>query len=127
MSIGGALFSILSAAATNAGSRVYPKRLPVNAVMPAITYTLASKVPTYTRDGDDSQDVLDYQLDLHGNTPESVRLLELQVRSAISFYGGTADGSTIGRIYITNEQDDFETGTDLDRRIIDIRVWHNSA
>ncbi len=127
MSIEGALFTILSAAATNAGSRIYPKRLPVNAVMPAITYTLISKAPTYTRDGDDSQDALDYQLDLHGDTSESVRLLELQVRSAVSFYAGTADGATIGRVLITNEQDDFETGTDLDRRIVDLRIWHNNA
>ena len=128
MSIEGALFTILSTAATNAGSRVYPQRNEQQPVVsPYIVYSLVSRVPTYTRDGDDSQNADDYQLDLCGATPEAVRLLETQVKSAMSFYSGTADGASIGRIMITNEQDDFETGTDLYRKIVDVRVWHNNA
>ena len=127
VSIEGALFSILSAAATNAGSRVYPQRFPDNTTYPAISYNRVSNAITYSRDGDDSQDAVRFQLDLVGTTYEQARALEQQAKAALSFYSGTPDREAIGRIYIQNVQSDFETGTDIYRMIMDIVIWHNSA
>lgn len=127
MSVEAALVAILDAASTTAGTRTYPILLPDEPTFPAITYQDISDVPQYHRDGETHADRLRFQVNCWGKTFEQARALAGEVRAAVSGYSGTIASERITRIFVENQEDDFETGTELFWRRLDLVIWHRRA
>jgi hypothetical protein len=142
MSLEAALFAILSQANTTAASRVYPQRLPDRATLPAMTYAMVSngRYPTrgdggtadipgtataYAQDGGNNLRRYRYQVDCWGTTYEAARLLSEAIENYLDGFSGTAADERLHYIFIDGVRDDYETGTEQVRRIVDVIIWHN--
>lgn len=113
------LVAILDGGGTTAGTRVYPVLLPDVPVFPAVTYQGISQVPQQHRSADTRLDRLRFQVNAWGKTFEQARILADELRELLN----RASGGSIGRIWVEDSRDDFDTGAELFVRQMDVIAW----
>lgn len=123
MSAEGDFVAILDGGSTTAGTRVYPVLLPETPTFPAITYQEITAVPQNHRSGDTRLDRLRFQVNAWGKTFEEARVLADELRELLN----RASGGRIGRIWVEDVRDDFETGLELFVRQLDVILWYTRA
>lgn len=122
MSAESSFVAILDAAATTASTRIYPMLLPETPTFPALTYQEVSGVPQQHRTSNTALDRLRYQVNCYGKTFEQARVLANEIRAL-----NRASGGEISRILVEDTRDDFDVGTELYSRQIDLILWHTRA
>ena len=127
MNIEEALRTELVNAATTAGSRVYPSRLPPTPVYPALTYQKVSGVRTYTHGGADLLAEPRFQVTNWGESYSDAKILADEVRTALSGFSGTmggAGGVFVGKSFLANEIDIIEEIPKVWKVIFDFMIGH---
>lgn len=145
MTLESGLFTLLSSVpGSNASTRVYPERAPDTPTYPIILYSIITKVGQHTRPssssdaagtqtgytsgGGDDLDRVRVQVEFLGQTYESVRALSEQIRPYVNGFNGTSGGEKFQPIYIESEQDEpFDAGAEIYRRLWDVIVWHKKS
>lgn len=145
MSLESGLFTLLSSVPASAAStRVYPERAPDTPTYPIILYSIVTRVGQDTRPatatdaagsttgyssgGEDDLDRVRVQVEFLGQTYESVRALAAQIRPYVQGFNGTSGGEKFQPIYIESEQNEpFDAGAEIYRRIWDVIVWHKKS
>lgn len=125
-----ALFTFLSAANTAASDRIYPKRLPQGATLPAITYLLASDPTEHTHSGPSSLAHPRYQLNCwaegEGGYLAAHSLAE-EVRAALDGYRGLPAGVEIQAALSENSRDNDDADTGRHWVSLDFIIWYTRA
>jgi hypothetical protein len=122
MSLESGLVAILDNANTTAGTRVYPILLPESPTFPAITYQEISQVPQNHRDGNSGLDRARTQINCWGKTFEQARVLANEIRAL----NGSGSGE-VTKLFVEDAGDDFDEGTELFLRRLDLVIWHRRA
>lgn len=121
------LFAALTADATVGGlvvARVYPQKMPQSPTLPAITYSIVSRVPT-----DANTEIFEcrIQLDCWASTYAGASALAVATLKALRFYRASAGGNTLLSIYDSNYIDGYEDEREIWRTIVDvIAIYHES-
>lgn len=119
------LFIFLSTARTSAGNRVYPRKLPQGAILPALAYFKVSGGISYTSSGESSLKTPRYQLNCWGDTYLAARTLAEEVKALLSAYKGAMGNETVTAAFIEDEQDDDSPETEKELVRLDIIIHHN--
>jgi hypothetical protein len=125
-----ALFTFLSDAATNAGSRIYPNALPQGATLPAMRYFKVSDPPEQTHSGKSQLRHPRYQVDCIADGDEgykdAVSLAE-QVITAVDGYSGAMSTFTVHAGFRDEMRDNFDPETGRHIVQVDLILWHNKT
>ena len=108
------------------GSRVYPVLIPKSATLPAVSLQVVSNLPSDTKSGVSTVDLIRLQVDSYGTTYATAAAVDEAVRGAIDKYAGTVNvtGSglaasgvnyTIGGVRYETTQDIFEDQSEVFR------------
>lgn len=120
-----ALYALLVAADTDAGTRVYPLSLPQNPTLPALTYQRVSTPRDLSHDGDQGYADARVQINCWAHRSPSnlgydqAKTLADQVRVALNGQFGTFGGVDVGRIQITGDRDEWDPERSFDRVAVD--------
>jgi len=104
------------------GTRIYPLLIEQGADMPAIAYTLISNTRVPALNADTTITEARVQVDLYGNTFDSVVLLADAVRVAAQRYAGTNATVVILDIIIESESHSRDDTADLFRVSTDLMI-----
>lgn len=113
-----ALYTYITADATVSGlisTRLYPLDLPQEPSAPAATYHRVSTVPLYTHEGDGSLDQVRIQIDSYASSVLAAKTLATAIRTRLSGFSGDMSGTTVGSVFLDNEQDFGDPTTGLYR------------
>ena len=132
MSVEAGLVAILKADETVAGlvtARIYPVYIPESATLPCITYQVTGKTDVNCAGGQTPLVEGSAQITCFATTYLGAVALADAVRSAVGGYSGTAGGTVIQAIFVTDQGDIPEVSPDDDvsrrfARRINIDVWH---
>jgi hypothetical protein len=120
--------SIYSRCTTHAGlsalisDRCYSQRLPDSVALPAVAYHLISTPPHAYNDHDASPpDRWRYrvQFDVYADSPDERASVRKQLWSA---WQGWHSGTAVGWAWVHNVIDDFDTGLNKDRAIVEVVI-----
>lgn len=92
------------------GTRVFPGVRPQAAALPAIVFTLVSKVPVYDDDGEAGIETCRVQIDSWATTYTQAKQLSRTVRASLSAYFGTSEGTESLYCQLDAERDLMEGG-----------------
>lgn len=108
-----------------AGTRMYPGKLPQTPVFPSLTYNRISSTQEYEFEGDEV-DVRPsrFQIDAWDDGYDGMTVLAEAVRTRLTGHIGAMGTDTVQFIEIEDMMDEYETETQLWRRIIDFIVWY---
>ena len=87
------------------GNRVYPKLVPQDATMPAITYRRISSEHVHSMDGSSGADDARYQITCWGTTRLSAKSVANTVRLNMDGKTGLMGSVTIGRMLLEQDED----------------------
>ena len=126
MSLEVGVFSLLSGGSTNAGTRIYPRRIPENPTYPLIVYMILFERAPLTRDDSDNLAAglrrYTVQLDIWGLTYEQARTTTDQVNAIIK--GGTYGGAVFDYAFSEERPTGYDEDADLFRRTLDVVIWY---
>ena len=108
------------------GSRVYPVLIPKSATLPAVSLQVVSNLPSDTKSGVSTVDLIRLQVDSYGTTYATAAAVDEAVRGAIDKYAGTVNVTgvnlaasgvnyTIGGVRYETTQDIFEDQSEVFR------------
>lgn len=118
----GALYSYLAAAGI-AGGRIYPHKLPANAILPAVAYQTFGNPQQTTHQGPSSYHLTRIQLSIMAETYTSCITVCQQIRTLLDGASGTWAEIKVQSCLIENEIDGAEPlDTMLSRRIIEVAL-----
>lgn len=100
-----------------AAARVYRRRLPEEADLPAFTYNRVATTPDYSHDGDTRVPTIRFQVDAWASDPD--RADDLAEACYIRLSGQRVDG---GSVFITGDGDDDNAESHTYRRILDVTI-----
>jgi len=133
VSLSAALYDYLST--LTVGDRVYPRRLPKDAVLPAITYQVIPavgplKVHSDAHSGTGPPDGSFFmrtriQLDCWGGTYIDAEDLAAEVRHALHGFSGFMGDLEVSSVHLDIDMDSYDQDVDTYRRIIDGMVQYN--
>lgn len=124
MSFEAGLYDHLSSG-LSVSDRVYPERLPQDAVLPALVYQLVpAEGPLYTHDGDTEIAIVRVQFDCWGDTFDDAVALFAELRTALSGYSGDWGDTFVGHCLLDGWHDDDDQKTGAHRRIVDARIQY---
>jgi hypothetical protein len=101
-----------------ADDRVYRRRLPETATLPAISYTRISTVPEYTHDGDSRLPAIRYQVDCWADNPDTADEMTVGLYERLS--GTRQPGAQA--VFIDNDLDDEDSESATYRRVLDVII-----
>lgn len=112
-----------------AATRVYPKRLPQNPTLPALTYQKVSARHVSSMEGSSNLQGALVQVDAYGRTYAEAKALVRQVQLALEGFRGTAGGVNVQGVLFVTDQDmtddqDANLVGEQHRVSMDFRVWH---
>lgn len=126
------LFKLMS---TNAGlialvgTRIYPKRLPSSAVMPAVTYSGLGGPRDAVQAGDSGLPHLRFQINCYADTGDY--LLAKKVANAVvklfAGYNGPAGTSGTIKCDVEHSPDGFDDVARRDFIPVDVLLWHQEG
>lgn len=103
--------------------RVYRQDLPVDAALPARTYTRIGGPRGYTHGGDDGIPTVRFQIDNWASDPDQADDLADEMIARLSGYSD----SIYQRIEITDDRELHEPEVKVYRRVVDILVTYLAA
>lgn len=98
---GKAIYGILSAAAPVSGyvgTRIYPDMATQNATYPFIVYRVTASLPSDTKEGASTLDVVEVTVEVYAKTYTQGQDIAGAVRTALDRYSGTVSGVAIDSI-----------------------------
>ena len=110
-------------------TRISPLRMKEDQALPAVTFQRISGVPIKAMGADPGTVASRFQVDCWGDRigdggySDAVGVA-VQVKAALQRYGGTVSGVVIQQIFLENELEFYEEGTDTVRVMLDFIVWH---
>jgi len=129
--IGAALYTRVSTHAgfsALASTRLYPRRLPEGATLPAATYVMVTSPKVTTRDAGPASLALSmYQFTCYAATYAGARALAKQVRLALDGYSGTMGGASGVRVdgaYVADERDGYTESLEMYQVQVDVMLQH---
>lgn len=123
--VGKAVYAMLAADATVAAlvsTKIYPVIAPQNVASPFVVYSIASAIPTNTKDRISELDTMRVQVDCYGRTYAQVEAISSAVRLAIDGQTGTYGGAYVDGVAYENEQDMLDEDVDLYRKSLDFFI-----
>jgi len=127
MSFEAGMYDHLSGA-LSISDRVYPERLPLGVVTPALVFQLIpSEGPTYSHDGDAGLERVRVQFDCWGETYDAAVALFTELKTLISGFRGTWADVAVGHCLLEgwHDEDDEEAG--LHRRSVDALIQYQTT
>lgn len=116
------------------GDRVYPRRLPMDAILPAITFQVIPAVgPAKVHSDAHTGDVVGaymrvrMQWDVWADTYNEMEEVAEQLRQSLFGFNGYWDTLKIGAIHTDLDFDSYDQEIDKYRRIIDCMVQYNEV
>jgi hypothetical protein len=117
MSISTQLYALLSAGATDAGTRIYPLTAgPSPVATPYITFQTVAGVPDAVMSGSSGLIKTRMQLDLYATTHALAETLKAQVEALLA--GWSLQNTEL------SAQDFYEADVKLFRVLLDYSIWH---
>ena len=112
---------------TNAGvsSRVYPVRLPQNAIFPAVTYQRVGGNRISSLSGPSGLAHPRFQTDVWAETYAESKTIAASIRTALDGYSGTVDTLRIGGSILVSEWERYEPDAALYRVSMDFNIFHD--
>lgn len=126
---GGGLFSFLTVPAIAAiGDRVYPRRLPRDPVLPAITYRrIDTAQRVRSQSGPSGLVTPRIQFDIWATDPDVADQVAEALRLRLDGYRGQMGDVPVGSVELVGDVDDDDPETGLYRRILDASITHEEA
>jgi hypothetical protein len=106
--------------------RVNPMYLPQDEPLPALVVQLIGATREHLGGADSELIEAHIQVDAYGRTVAEAEELGLQVRRALSRWGGTADGVEVQQCFLENQLGTFEEG-EQHRVVQDFMVWYEET
>ncbi len=122
MSLESALGNLIEVATTPLADRIYPLQIPSSAGLPNAVYQRISTRREPTLAGPNGLALARVQIDIFAATKAEVDSLATTVRGLLDGYRGTTSGVKIQETRLENEQDQFETNTEVWRVILDFII-----
>ena len=119
-----AIVSILIAAATAAGSRIYPQLLPPEVTLPAIAYTRISTPRVRSLTGFSHLARPRFQLTAWANSKNAAKTLADEIFAVLDSYSGTVLGVIIQISFADNELDTYEPTPEMYGVLTDYMIAH---
>jgi hypothetical protein len=138
MGVDDSLYTYLSAYAglvSLVSKRIYPIVMPLNAVLPAVSYQRISTERTHAFQTDPTLTSATYQISSWAKT-DTVRkgyshtqLVSTQVRLALQNYSGAlgSGGVTVSAVLLIGELSDYDTSTETYAIHQDFEVWYQEV
>ena len=110
------------------GVRCFPKQIPEGNAYPQMTYNTVSRDDSQYRTHDNvnvqpTRAVSRVQMNAYGTTGDSAAAVADQIVAA---WGGFKDGCTVGRAFVANRFDTYETGINKYREVVDVMIEHTT-
>jgi hypothetical protein len=103
------LYTRLNTQLTGIGGRIYPKTMPQNVTLPAVTYELISDPRGNTHQGPDGTVEARYQVTTWSQSYQQAKTLSLQVKNALQGYRGPmGTGVAVASIFAAGGRDLFD-------------------
>ena len=116
------------------GTRVYPRRLPKDAMLPAVTFqTIPAVGPLKTHSDARASGFVNsfmrvrMQFDCWGSTYNQMEDLAQELRQSLHGFNGTWGAQPIASVHTDLDFDSYDQETDTYRRIIDCMVSFNEV
>lgn len=113
--------------------RIYPIVMPLNAVLPAVSFQRISTERTHAFEADVSLTAATYQVSSWAKT-DTVRkgyshtqLISAQIRAALQNYSGTMGSMTVSAVLLIGELTDYDTATDTYAVHQDFEIWYQEV
>lgn len=129
MSIESAFRTLLAndaAVAALVSARIYPRKLPQNPTLPALTYFRVSTLSEFSHDGPALEGPL-FQVSVWSKSAEQAQQLALAVKRAANGFRGFVGGVEIGGTFLRNHFELYEDTTEIYHHPLDFRVWFADA
>ena len=127
----GGIFAHLAAQAAFVAivaDRVYPRRLPQEAALPAVVYRrIGPTVRELSQSGSDGLADARFQFDVWATDPDEADAIASELVAAFHGYRGQMGDTVVGASRVANDIDDDEPATGLYRRIVDVLIQHQEA
>lgn len=106
------------------GLRCYPSRMPKNFTLPLLRYRGISANDGYVRDRSSAPGRAKnrVQFDCYAATSDAANALADQLVAAWSGYAGDGTGCTIGKCWMMNRTDAYNTALNRHRVIVDVQI-----
>lgn len=111
-------------------NRIYPLVMPQNTILPAVTFSKVSGPRVHAMQKDTGMAYPRFQVSCWGSTYKQAKEVAAQVRAALQDYKGTmggAGGVVVGGVFIQDENDLYEPGTQVYHVALDFIIWHDEA
>ena len=108
-------------------TRIYPLVMPQNATLPAVTFSKISGPRAHAMQQDAGLAYPRFQVSCWGGTYKQAKEVAGQVRAALQDYTGTmggAGGVVVSGVFLEDENDLYEPGTQAYHIAIDFIIWH---
>lgn len=106
------------------GARWYPNPLPQSVTYPALGYQQISQVNHSSHEGSSHLATTRLQLDLWAPKHTDLTTLRDNLLLVLRDFKGIVGGVRIDRIKIENDSSFVEPDTNIQRRIIELLIWH---
>ena len=105
------------------GDRLYPVVVPESPTFPVAAFSVLSKVPVYTADGNSGFINYRVQFDTYGNTYADAKAVQFAITTAIDSYTGTLpDGTVVGNVMQVSARDLYDSDARVYRTLSDFII-----
>lgn len=110
------------------GDRVFPRKLPQDAALPAIVYRrIGPTERALSQSGPDGLADARFQFDIWADDPDVADAVAEQLRLVLHGYRGSMGEVEVGVSRVVNDLDEDEPSTGLFRRILDAQIQHREV
>ena len=123
-----AVYYVLSAntdVTASVSTRIYPKQLPQEAIIPAITFYRMSGTRVHVMGDDVAMEESLVQISIWANSLVQTRVIADAVRVSMQRWRGTYGNITIHDSLLQSEYDDFDDGTEQYECVHEYRIFHS--
>lgn len=115
-----------SAVAARVAGRIYPRKLPQNPTLPALTFFRVSTLAEFSHDGAALEGPL-FQVSVWSKSALEAQQLALDVKRAASGFRGHVAGVEINGSFLRNHFELYDDATEIYHHPMDFRVWYADA
>lgn len=109
-------------------TRIYPRELPQEPTLPALTYSLVTAPTDYTHDSGVKKVRAQYQFDCWGTSyGETVRLATALKLAIPSLRAVLSSGHRCDRAFIVNSGDTYDPESKRDRRMVEVELSYEES
>ena len=105
-------------------SRIYPVKLPQNAIFPAVTYTRLATPVLHELDTTTLLPHPTFQFDCWAESYARAKDVAAQVYAALNMYRGAMGAYTVEASIVSTERDAYDPETKIWHTMIDVEIWY---